>query len=86
MKMKKQVFAALMLIICLAISCSEILFETDISDSYVNVLAPTQNSNVPSGTVTFSWEAVQYADDYNIQIATPNFELAKQIVADSNVT
>jgi len=80
--LKKIIFVVVFM---LFYGCSEIIFETDISQSYVNILAPTDDSNVPSGTVSFNWEAVEYADNYNIQIATPDFASANQIVADSNV-
>lgn len=80
--LKKIIFVAVFM---LFYSCSEIIFETDISQSYVNILAPTDDSNVASGTVSFNWEAVDYADNYKIQVATPNFASAKQIVVDSNV-
>lgn len=82
---KKYNYIILILVFGFVSACSEIIFETDISQSYVNVLAPSQNSNVNSGSISFTWESVEYADNYNIQIATPNFAAAKQIVADSNV-
>lgn len=86
-KLNNRIFARSMLVsvLMLFINCSDIIFETDISESYVNILAPTDQSNVASGTVSFHWEAVEYADNYNLQIATPDFENAKQLVADSNV-
>lgn len=88
MKKIKTFFFGIVLVISLLLwqACSEIIFETDISQSYVNILAPSDYSDVASGSVSFNWEAVEYADNYNIQIATPNFANASQIVADSNVT
>jgi hypothetical protein len=77
--------ASLLVALGTIISCSEILFETDISESFVNILAPSNYSEIPSGTISFNWESVENADNYNIQIATPNFENARQILADSNV-
>lgn len=67
----------------LQFSCGEIIFEHDISDSYVNVLAPTNNTTLTTGNISFNWETVSDADKYQIQIATPNFANAKQIVLDS---
>jgi len=67
----------------LQFSCSEIIFEQDISDSYVNILAPTNSTTLTTGNISFNWEAVSDADKYQIQIATPNFANAKQIVLDS---
>ena len=85
MKKSKIQLATSLAALITILSCSEILFETDISESFVNILAPSNYSEIPSGTISFNWESIENADNYNIQIATPNFENAKQILADSNV-
>lgn len=76
----------LFMFISLHFSCSEILFEQDISESYVTILAPTNDATVTSGNISFNWEKIEDASKYHIQIATPNFANAKQIVSDSTVT
>jgi hypothetical protein len=55
----------------------------DISNELVVVLAPTDNANLDINTVTFSWEPLEFADDYHFQIAFPNFDSAEQIVEDT---
>ncbi len=67
-------------------ACDDIIFEEDISESFVNILGPTNNANVITGTISFNWESVTDADKYQIQIATPNFLNANQIVLDSTIT
>ncbi len=73
-------------IVCTAIllvSCEAILFEEDISDSSVIVLAPLHNSVVETNNVNFNWTAVEDADNYQLQIAIPDFVNATQILTDS---
>lgn len=66
--------------------CDEVIFEEDITNSYLKILAPTNESNVDAGNIIFTWEAVEYADQYHIQIATPDFDNANQIILDSIIT
>jgi len=68
------------------VSCEEILLVDDISKKEVTLIAPANNSLLSSSGVTFSWEAVESADKYQLQIAIPNFETPKQIVLDTTVT
>lgn len=60
--------------------------KTDISDSVVAILAPANNAELSIGTQTFTWNPVEGAEEYVIQIATPDFENATQIVLDLNTT
>ena len=60
----------------------EAIFVENISDQTVILLAPTNNSEVTSGTIQFNWEQVLEATAYEIQIATPNFQNASQISLD----
>ncbi|WP_415061084.1 Ig-like domain-containing protein [Flavobacterium sp.] len=63
-------------------SCEEILLESDISDQTVTLVAPSNEATFTSTGITFSWEAVEDADEYRIQIARPNFENPLEIVVD----
>lgn len=73
-------------IVIFTISCDDIIFEEDISESNLIILAPTNNASIVSGNISFNWEAVTNADKYQIQIATPNFADAIQIVLDSTIS
>ncbi|PQJ76538.1 hypothetical protein [Polaribacter glomeratus] len=81
MKKKLIYFAVLLLFY----NC-EVFFEEDISNEQVLLLAPSNNSEVVAGSIQFNWQEVLEATDYQIQIATPDFEQASQIVLDSIVT
>lgn len=72
----------LLLLLCFTLSC-EAVFVEDISNNSVVLQAPTNNSQVTSGNITFTWELLDQAEAYQIQIATPNFQNASQIVLDS---
>ena len=67
-------------------SCEEILFEEDITEEVVTIVAPLDNSTVNNTTVDFRWEEVTGATKYKVQIARPNFETANQIVKDTILT
>jgi len=72
----------LILIFICFFSC-EAIFEEDLSNDVVTVLAPTESSEVNAGNIRFSWQSLEDATSYQIQIATPNFENASQILLDS---
>lgn len=61
-------------------SCEEILFEQDITNTNPEILAPKENAVWNSSTVLFQWSAVEGATSYEVQLASPNFENAGQIV------
>ncbi|SHM74379.1 hypothetical protein [Flavobacterium xanthum] len=75
-------------LICLATlsSCEEILLEDNISTSEVNLTAPRNNAQLSSTSVNLSWEEVQYATSYHLQIAKPNFENPSQIILDTIIS
>ncbi len=72
----------LLLLLCFTLSC-EAIFVEDISDDSVMLQAPTNNSQVTSGNIVFTWQLVDQAEAYQVQIATPDFQNASQIVLDS---
>jgi len=82
--MKKGAFYILLLFI--AFACDDITEVEDISENVVSVLAPTDNSILIEGDVVFSWNSIEDAENYRIQVATPDFDNATQIVLDSVVS
>ncbi len=78
------------IVICVAIlsglyGCEEILEVQDISEREVQLLAPTDGSVVTDSVVNFNWNPVSEANAYQIQVATPNFQNAAQVVLDSTL-
>lgn len=84
--MTKNSFKYFYLLIFLSFfSCEEILMVDDISKEEVVLSAPGNNIALSTSGVTFSWETVESADKYQLQIAIPNFESPQQIVVDTLV-
>lgn len=81
--MIKKLHYALVLVCFL--SC-EAVFLDDLSNNTVVVLAPLNDAQLNVGSNAFSWELLENAETYQIQIATPNFTNANQIVLDSVTT
>lgn len=65
------------------ISCDDLIEVVDISKETVIILAPTQGSAIDTTRVVFTWEPVKEAENYHLQVATPTFENAIQIVVDT---
>lgn len=55
----------------------------DITSEKVNLIAPSDNTNINQGTVQFNWEKLNEASTYQLQIATPNFDAPVQILTDT---
>jgi len=84
--MKKQLRLITALAFLLGItSCEEILFEDDISEMQVQLLAPALNAEIASNSIRFDWQLIEGASTYRIQVATPTFENASQFVFDSEL-
>ena len=64
-------------------SCDDLIEVVDISKETVIILAPTQGSVIDTTRVVFTWEQVKEAENYHLQVATPTFENAIQIVVDT---
>lgn len=77
----------LLIILCISFfACDAIIEVDDISEATVTILAPAKGVSLNEGDIAFTWNATEDAESYNIQIATPNFESATQILTDSIVT
>lgn len=66
-------------------ACEEIVSVPDISEEFVEVLAPVDGSVLTSTEVIFSWSEIDFADQYQVQIAQPSFLGANQVVLDTLV-
>ena len=81
----KKLLLCLLTAAILALGCEDILEVPDISNQTVSILAPTEGSVITTNAISFNWEEVKDATAYEIQLATPNFENAVQLVLDSIV-
>ena len=79
--MKRIVYLSLIVITLFA--CDDIVEGDNISAEAVTLLAPTNEAVLSIQTLTFTWESIEDAEKYHIQIATPTFSEALQIVKDS---
>lgn len=68
------------------VSCSEIIEVPDITNDTLNLIAPADNATVDMTTLTLSWETVENAENYQVQIARPDFENIIQLELDATVT
>ncbi len=79
-------FKTIILVVSLfSFGCSEIIEVVDISNDQVEITAPTNNSTLTIANVNFSWGSIEYAEQYKLQIATPSFEEANQVILDTTI-
>jgi hypothetical protein len=83
--MKRNNIVFIFLIAILATSCS-LIFEPDLSNKKVTLLAPADCTRTPTQTQTFWWDYVPDAEGYNLQIVSPTFDTITTLIADTNMT
>ncbi len=66
-------------------SCEDIISVPDIREDSIVLLAPADNVVLNDVEVTFTWEEADFVDQYQIQVASPTFEEASQVVLDTIV-
>ncbi|MBC2844633.1 hypothetical protein [Winogradskyella flava] len=72
--------------VCCLLSCEQLIEVEDISNEVVIILAPANNSALDTTTVNFTWELLEFAESYQLQVAKPNFDMAELIVEDTIIT
>lgn len=65
--------------------CNEFI-EDDLSGKSVGIISPANGQSVSTNMVYFSWNELEGADWYNIQIVKPSFSAIQQFVIDTNVS
>jgi len=83
--MNKFIGFLLLAIAIMAGSCDDI-FEHDLSDDVVVLRTPGDGLMTTAKSTTFLWDAVDGASGYQLIVATPDYENADRIVADTTVT
>lgn len=66
-------------------SCDEIIMEEDFEEAQLVILAPVDNANFNSTSVTFNWEPLEGATSYVLQIAKPDFANATEIILNTEI-
>ncbi len=79
-------YSIILFLVCCFFACDDIVEVKDISGEVVTILAPANEVTIDSTKVNFSWENLDEVVEYRIQVASPNFEMAQQIMLDSLVT
>lgn len=80
----KKIFILLMMLVSTA--CKDVIDEVRLYEDSVDLVAPVNNAVLNDVDVIFSWNSVDGASEYVIQIATPDFTNPNQIVTDSTLT
>jgi len=76
-----------LLLFFLITSCEEIINEENISNDTLQLLAPTNDAVLATKQkIAFNWEELEGADNYQLQIATPDFVSATQIILDTLIS
>lgn len=70
--MKKTFSYFLLVFIVLSITSCDDILEEDISNDIVHIISPTHGSVIEGNTVQFSWQPLQGADNYRIQLLANN--------------
>lgn len=84
MKNTFKYISAIMLIFIM-ISCTKDFIVKDIKNKTVTIIAPADGLNTPNNLITFWWEELDGAENYNIQIVKPSFSSVQQLIVDTLV-
>ncbi len=79
--MKRNPFIYILLAF-LSNACTEV-FEEDISNHAVNILAPADSMETVEIDILFWWGEIEDANGYELQIVSPNFDNVMDLVLDS---
>ncbi|BDW93466.1 hypothetical protein MACH07_22980 [Flagellimonas marinaquae] len=81
--MSKRIFVIGLFFLIGLSSCEDILEVPDISVEKVILLAPADGVVLDKNLLSLSWQHMEEAHGYHIQVATPDFENPAQLVLDS---
>lgn len=84
MNIRGKITGVLVLALFLAIGCRDI-FEKDISEKEVELLAPADSVETTYNTLTFVWEERDGASGYRLVVVSPSFDRTELYVLDTLV-
>lgn len=67
------------------LGCSDI-FEKDISEEEMFLQAPADNFISYDGNILFWWEYLEGAENYDLQVVSPDFDKIEKLLLDSTVS
>lgn len=79
----RAVYALLFLLLSLP-GCDDI-FEQDIEQARIEVIAPKHDTHIEAGEVTFLWRPLKGARSYRLTIVSPTFAGASRLIADTTL-
>ena len=82
----KKLFFSLLVLSAIIWGCKKDFVVADISKKTITINAPANNTETTLNTITFWWNALDGAEQYNLQIVKPDFTKAVQLLLDTNVT
>lgn len=62
--------------------CTDI-FEEDIANRSIDLLAPADGFETKTFAITFWWDTIQGANNYELQVVSPNFDNANYLLLDT---
>ena len=84
MKVAKIITGMSLLILFLVMGCRDV-FEKDISEKEVELIAPADSVETPHATLTFVWEERDGATGYRLVVVSPSFDRIELYVLDTLV-
>lgn len=73
----------IMAIVLMIFSACEKVFEENIDKDKVIILTPADSSSVSSQTITFWWNEIEGATEYELQVVSPNFDSINALLLDT---
>ena len=68
------------------LACDDIVEVEDISGKSILLVAPANNTVLEQTSLSLFWETLEGAEEYKVQVATPDFQAPLQVVLDSTLT
>lgn len=84
MNSRTILFLGILCAIILFTQCSD-LFETDIKNRKITIIAPSDKMQTKIKDILFVWEGHPDIKQYNIQVVTPGYYLIQNVVADTTL-
>jgi hypothetical protein len=79
------IYLILLCIVTCLISCTDI-FEEDISDRRVELLAPSEGFETKTFAITFWWDTLTGASNYQLQVVNPDFTNTNYLLLDTLIS